>query len=346
MNFLLCCWSRAHLGNAAFFGAGRARCGIGAMFLATLLPMLLLTTGCLTPAGPIAGGAGVSHSPLPIDDARAQRVWASYRDATRERHALRGSARVALSGPDFKLNRPQNIAAKRPANLRFEIVGLFDQLAAVLATNGREYSFYEAGQPGVERGILAPGLLWSLAKIDLDPEELVGLLLGTPLPSPGIARAAVWLEPSAGQSAAADSQESSRIAIAFAWPGEDARRGAACGANSALIENDPACFLSVDAMEMGSEIFVFDEDARLVEMRSVEAGGRLRFRADYADYLPLRTETAAEGATPPLFPNRVTIESPEAQSMARFEWKRVMLADDLSDQHFEIPERGGQPSGS
>jgi hypothetical protein len=284
------------------------------------------------------------ESRLAIDDARAERVLAIYRDTTAERHGLRGSARVSLSGPDFKLNRPQNIAVKRPANLRFEIVGLFDQLAAVLATDGDEYGFYEAGEPEIERGILTPDLFWSLTKIDLDPEELVGLLLGTPLPSPGIARSAVWLE------AAVADEGASRIAIAFAWPESmNARSGVDCTGDSALSGADPACFLTPAAMEMGAEVFVFDEGARLVEMRAMSAGGGVRFRAEYEEYTPLAMSAAAADAatdsSSALFPNRVTIESPGAESVARFEWKRVMLADDLSDQHFRIPERGGRASG-
>lgn len=317
-----------------------------------LIAAILLMMGCTTRTGPVVFGAGAVESRLAIDDARAERVLAIYYDTTEERHGLRGSARVALSGPDFKLNRPQNIAVKRPANLRFEIVGLFDQLAAVLATDGDEYGFYEAGESKIERGILTPGLFWNLAKIDLDPEELVGILLGTPLPSPGIARAAVWLE------AAVADERASRIAIAFAWPESEAgatdatdalgaggAMGVDCAADSALLGADPACFLSPEAMATGAEIFVFDEGARLVEMRAVDASGRLRYRAEYEEYEPLAASAAAAEAAMTLFPNCVTIESSEAESVARFEWKRVMLADDLSDQHFRIPERGGRPSG-
>lgn len=297
-----------------------------------------LLVGCAKSPGGI--GAPAMESRLSLDDARAERVLEIYRDATAERQGLRGSARVFLSGPDFKLNRPQNIAVKRPDKLRFEVVGLFDQLAAVITTDGNEYGFYEAGQPEIERGLLTPGLFWNLAKIDLDPEELVGLLLGTPLPSPGIARAAVWLE------AAVEDERASRIAIAFAWPdGRGIMLDRDCPLDSALAGVDPSCFLTPEAMETGAEVFVFDEAARLVEMRAIDAGGRVRYSAEYAEYAPLALSDAAMDAGERLFPNRVTIESPEAESVARFEWKRVMLADDLSDQHFQIPERRGRASG-
>lgn len=309
-----------------------------------LLAAILVIGGCAKPPGPEGLGLGSAETRLAIDDARAESVLATYYGTTMERHGLRGSARVALSGPDFKLNRPQNITVERPANLRFEIVGLFDQLAAVLATNGDEYGFYEAGQPEIERGRLRPGLLWNLAKIDLEPEELVGLLLGTPMPSPGIARAAVWLE-AAKEAAGAGGEH---IAIAFAWPEDDhasAVLGGHCASDSALSGADPACFLSLESMAMGGEVFVFDESGRLIEMRAVAESGRLRFRAGFEDYEPLVLGlTGAEGETT-LFPHRVTIESPEAESVARFEWKRVMLADELSDQYFRLPERGGGSSG-
>ncbi|MFK7898365.1 MAG: hypothetical protein AB8G23_21205 [Myxococcota bacterium] len=310
----------------------------------------LLLTGCMTPDGPPLSGLGMTDAALAIDDARAGQVIANFRAMQASRNGLRGSARVALSGPDFKLNRPQRIVLKRPANLRFEVVGLFDQLAAILATDGEEFGFYEAGQPEIARGRVTPGLLWDLAKIDLEPEELVGLLLGAPKPSPGAARAAVWLEPAVAE------EEADRIAIAFAWPSE-------VGPDCAAAEASALCSVPAEAMAMGAEVFVFDASSQLVEMRAVEAGGAIRFRAEFADYKPLAAgsqqmaagaqplaagaQQAAAGAQPAdaasfFFPNRVTIGSPQLASEARFVWKRVMLSEELSDQHFRLPEPTGR----
>ena len=47
------------------------------------------------------------------------------------------------------------------------------------------------------------------------------------------------------------------------------------------------------------------------------------------------------------FPNRMTIHSPGmgTESLARFVWKRVMLADELSDRFFEIRRRSRSTPG-
>ncbi len=265
-------------------------------------------------------------TPLAIDDERADRVLGEYLGTLDSRRGLRGSARVALTGPDFQLNRPQRIVVERPASLRFEILGLFDQLAAILATDGREFGFFEAATGEITRGRVSPSLLWDLAKIDLSPEEAVGVLLGTPEPAPGVGRSAVWLEPDG------------RIALAFAWPSEDPSAACLSGGPSALF--DPACFVGEAALAEGGEVFFFDEAGRLVELRSLEGAGEVRLRVLFEQYEPL------DGADGVIFPKRVTVRSPAALSEARFDWKRVMFATDLSDRLFVLPEprsagRGG-----
>lgn len=257
---------------------------------------------------------------LPVDDARAERVLRRHLDLASTRLALRGSARVLLEGPDFKLNRPQRILVERPARVRFEVIGLFDQLVAVLATDGQNFSFYEVSNGRISRGRVTPTLLWDLAKIDLDVHEVVGLLLGAPLPSSGLARAAVWLDPEGG------------LALAFAWPGEQSDLG--CSEETTRLLLDADCFVSFDALGEGGEMFLFDVDGRLEEVRSLDPGGVIRFRATFEDYRSLGD--AAGGVD---FPKRVTIRSPAAKSLARFVWKRVVLAEELSDRFFMIPER-------
>jgi hypothetical protein len=286
---------------------------------------------------PLAGGllalvlAGCRPSPLPsldmvgtrlaIDDARAQSVLIAYLDEVAARQALRGYARVELEGPDFKLNRPQRILAERPARLRFEVMGLFDQLAALLVTDGHRFGFYDAGSRETSRGLVSPTLLWDLAKIDLDPHEVVGLLLGSPAPSPGIARADVWLEPGG------------RIAIAFAWPqGEVVSSCADDPLRAGLLVAE--CFVARAELEQGGEVFFFDPDGALSEMRALEPDGVLRFRAIFEDYSPL-----VDGDSGSSFPHLITIRSPEVDSEARFVWKRVMLTEGLSDRFFTLPGR-------
>jgi hypothetical protein len=263
---------------------------------------------------------------LPIDDARAERVLSDYLELVRTRSAMRGSARVLLEGPDFKLNRPQRILVERPARIRIEVIGLFDQLAAMLVTDGRRFGFYEVSSGQISRGRVTRTLLWDLVKIDLDAHEVVELLLAAPIPSPGVARAAVWLEP--------DGQ----IALVFAWPEEDSARQCREDPERALFE--PDCFVSFDSLVEGGEMFLFDAEGRLAEIRDLDPGGVIRFRATFEDYRSLaEDEHAVE------FPNRITIHSPSAQSLARFDWKRVMLADELPDRFFMIPDLGVSNQG-
>ncbi len=279
--------------------------------------LLLFVFGCRTmpPTEPIEIGARLS-----IDDARADRVLRAHLARVESRVALRGSARVRLEGPDFKLDRPQRILVERPARLRFEVIGLFDQLVALLATDGLEYGFFDAASARISRGRVTPSLLWDLAHIDLEVGEVVGLLLGAPRPSEGLVRAGVWLAPSG------------RIALGFARP--RGRTDASCRAGPERGWFDRACFASPDAFARGGELFVFDRAGRLVEMRRLEPDGALRFRVRFENHRPLG------GADPGNeFPYRITIVSPAAASSARFDWKRVMLADRIPDRFFTIPER-------
>ena len=113
-------------------------------------------------------------TPLAIDDRRASEVVAEHRDRVALGRALRGSARVSLEGPNFRLNRPQRIAVAQPGKLRFEILGLFDVLAAMLVSDGMEFGFYEASTGDITRGPMTPTLLWELANVDLRAPEIVG----------------------------------------------------------------------------------------------------------------------------------------------------------------------------
>ncbi|MHA7839342.1 MAG: hypothetical protein ACX98W_17920 [bacterium] len=295
---------------------------------------LALGPGCrTTPPTAVPFSAGV---PLAIADARAERVLDRHLSIAATRPALRGLARVSLEGPDFKLNRPQRIAVARPARLRFEVLGLFDQLAGLLVTDGRQFGYFDASQGAVTRGRMTPRLLWDLARIDLEAHEVVELLLGVPTPSPGTARAGVWLE------------AEGRIAVAFAWPASPNGRPAACLTDVERATFDPACFLAPDAIgESGGEIFFFGPEGRLRELRVLEPAGEIRFRALFADYASLPSaavELVEADETPGAgeFANRLTILSPRIGAEARFLWKRVMLTDGLSDRFFEIPRRDGE----
>ncbi|MBK7950325.1 MAG: hypothetical protein IPK00_16630 [Deltaproteobacteria bacterium] len=295
------------------------------VLLALLAALALFAAGCRTvpPPGFLRG------APLAVDDGRASRLLDDYLARTATRDVLRGSARVVLSGPDFKLNRPQNVVVARPARLRFEVVGLFEQLAAVLVADGDRYGFYDASNGEMEHGAVTPGLLWELAKVDVGIPEAVELLLGAPRPRPFGARAAVWQE------------EGDRIGIGFT-PGHTSghtsgrsHRRPDCPADPEQGWRDAACFAEAGALSEGGDAFVFDRDGRLVELRAFLAEGTLRYRARFEEY-----EALGEGADRTDFPRVVTIESPAVGSEARFAWKRVMLGGEVADRMFRLPERG------
>jgi hypothetical protein len=283
-------------------------------------------SGCRTSSPPVDFETKLSGTLLANDDARAERVLRAYLELSNARTAMRGSARVALEGPDFKLNRPQRILVERPARLRFEIVGLFDQIAAMLAVKGGEFGFFDASTGQVSHGRVTSSLLWDLAKIDLEIPEVVELLLGVPRPSPGLSRASNWLE------------VDGRIVLVFAWT--DRERPAVCADAGDLKFFDPGCFVSTDTLALGGELFYFDVAGRLVELRSLDSGGVIRYRVTFEDY-----QAVANGDSNFEFPNRTTIHSPGANSVARFDWKRVMFAEQLSDRFFEIRRRDESTRG-
>lgn len=281
------------------------------------LAVALFASACRTPP-PEAVVHGVR---LAVDDARASRVLDDYLALSARRDTLRGAARVALVGPDFKLNRPQNVVVARPARLRFEVIGLFDQLAAVLVSDGESYGFYDAATGEMAHGPVTPDLLWNLAKVDLGVPETVGLLLGAPRPPAQGVRAAVWRE------------EGERLGIAFTT--YRPHRRSDCPRASEPGWRDPACFAEPADLSAGGEAFVFDGAGRLVELRAFEARGVLRYRARFDEYSPLD-----DGEPPAEFPLLVTIESPAVRSEARFAWKRVMLGGEVADRLFRLPDGG------
>lgn len=78
------------------------------------------------------------------------------------------------------------MAVERPGRLRVEVLGLFDQVAALVVTRDETYQFYDVRSGRLEEGRADPEILWRVARIDLSPEEAVGLLLGAPVIEPGL----------------------------------------------------------------------------------------------------------------------------------------------------------------
>jgi len=123
---------------------------------------------------------------LPGDDPRPLHLLERLQARGEATHALRASARLSIESPDLRFGRPQRMAVARPARMRVEIMGLFNQVAAVLVTDGEIYQLYNAGEAELEEGVVSSDLLWRVARVDLAPQEAVDLLLGAPRPAPGL----------------------------------------------------------------------------------------------------------------------------------------------------------------
>lgn len=132
------------------------------------------------------------------DDPRPETLLRELRAKAEGRSALRGAMRFVLDSPDMRLRRSQRLAMRRPAFMRFEILGLFNQTAGILVTDGVRYQFFLASSPRVDSGDVTPDLLWRIARVDLSPEEAVDLLLGAPLPHEDLFRAGAWAAPAGG----------------------------------------------------------------------------------------------------------------------------------------------------
>jgi hypothetical protein len=144
--------------------------------IALLLPLCVLAS-CRTPDFGVA---------LPAADPRPAALLETLVERGAARAALRARARLDLDAPDVTLDRPQRLAVARPARMRVEVLGLFDQVAAVVVTDGDRYQVYDARRNAFEEGPVEPDLLWRVARVDLEPVEAVDLLLGAPRPGTGL----------------------------------------------------------------------------------------------------------------------------------------------------------------
>lgn len=130
---------------------------------------------------------------MPADDPRPAALLASLGRVAQSRSALRARATLDLDAPDLRFDRPQRMAVARPARLRVEVLGLFDQLAAIVVTDGDRYQVYDARNADLEEGLVDADLLWRVARVDLEPGEAVDILLGAPRAGPGLADGGAWL---------------------------------------------------------------------------------------------------------------------------------------------------------
>jgi hypothetical protein len=108
------------------------------------------------------------RSPPTIPGPRC-RAWQEGAEA---RHALRGSARLAVDGEGPPCAR-QILVVERPSRLRVEVQGCSQTLACSSRMARATSCSAPRTAPRIGRG--APGLLWQVASLDLTPEEAIDL---------------------------------------------------------------------------------------------------------------------------------------------------------------------------
>ena len=146
--------------------------------VAPLLALGLAALSCATGSPDLDRLRGAV--PVALDDPRILALAGAVEATARDRESLVGSAHLSLDAPDLRFSRPQRIALERPARMRVEILALFGQVAAILTTDGDRYQLYDPGAREVQEGPIDADLLWQVARVDLEPEEAVGVLLGSP----------------------------------------------------------------------------------------------------------------------------------------------------------------------
>ncbi len=152
----------------------------------------LLLAACRTLPG--------AYPPLGPDDPRPAVLLGSLDERAAGRHALRGRAELALESDDLAVppRSRQVLVLERPDRLRVEILGFLSQTQAVLTTDGGRYEFFVADGQRYESGAIYRGLLWDVARIDLEPREVVELLLGAPIPDRRLALERALATPDGG----------------------------------------------------------------------------------------------------------------------------------------------------
>ena len=243
--------------------------------VALLLPLSLLLA-CRTSM------PGVVLDP---GDPRPEALMESMRRRAEGRPALRASAKLDLRAPDLRFNRPQRLAVARPMRLRVEVLGLFNQLAAVLVTNGLVYQVYDAREATLEEGLVSEGLLWRVARVDLSPADAVDILLGTPMPEKGLSSGAARLYADGGIVVELrDDVERLRQRFAFDARGNLASMESFAEDGELAWRARFSSYRDVPAPGGGDEAFAFDVE---LEFPRVEAEAHLSFkRVDLASGLP------------------------------------------------------------
>jgi hypothetical protein len=136
-------------------------------------PLALVVVLAACPRPPLRFGPnGEVHDP--------QVLLASLKARSSSLHALIGGGNLQVKTPRGGGNAGVNVAAERPASLRVEVLGFFDNPVLLLATDGQRLSVYHSDDATFAEGLATPRALSHVVPVALGAEDLVSLLFGVP----------------------------------------------------------------------------------------------------------------------------------------------------------------------
>jgi len=142
---------------------------------AVFLGLLFLVAACRTLPTP-------PPPPLSILPT-AEQALEQFNSKVESLRALQGTLKLAVDGPQGDLRSNSFLLAERPSKLYVEVKNAFQQVIAVLVTDGVFYELSRSSNGAIipERGVVHSQLLWETTLVPLQPEQAVAILLGTPL---------------------------------------------------------------------------------------------------------------------------------------------------------------------
>ena len=156
---------------------GRVRCYLRIVTLLLLAAVLPLASCVVVqyPKGP------EPESPIPGFDAQKfqiEKLTAALAEREKSLESMQTTAVMEYTGIDQKVVKAkEQLVVKRPDSLRVEAMSPFG-VALLLAAQGPELAIYEPGQNRFMRGAANAETLYRFARIPMEPNDAVGLLMG------------------------------------------------------------------------------------------------------------------------------------------------------------------------
>jgi len=145
---------------------------VSARPLSSALLVLLLAAGCATALPP-------PRAPIPEN---AQRAVDLLRQRWREFSDLRTLADLVVERGGRKQPVRGVLLLKRPASLRFEALSPFGSPILIATLHDGQFVSYNAGSNSATVGPATPETAGRLFGLAVEPQDLVGLLAGLPVP--------------------------------------------------------------------------------------------------------------------------------------------------------------------